>query len=53
MPDFYSVSPYSHFEYVMKFRKMLANWYVKSGKVHLTISYTNIFTYHQIKLIKW
>lgn len=43
MPDFYSVSPYSHFEYVMKFRKMLANWYVKSGKVHLTISYTNIF----------
>ena len=36
IPDYYS-------EYLMEFHDMLANWYVKSGKVYLPVYDTNIF----------
>ena len=41
MPDYVHVIPYG--VYGMQFSEMSANWYVKSGKVHLPIASTSIF----------
>lgn len=41
MPDYVYAIPYG--VYGMQFNEMSANWYVKSGKVHLPIAYTSIF----------
>ncbi|WP_247917316.1 SIR2 family protein [Streptococcus oralis] len=41
MPDYVYENPYSVQK--MKFSEMLANWYVKSCKVHLPIAYTSVF----------
>ena len=41
MPDYVHVIPYG--VYGMQFSDMSANWYVKSGKVHLPIASTSIF----------
>lgn len=43
MPDRYLEYPDYYLEYSMKFDELLANWYVKLGKVYLPICNTEIF----------